>query len=234
MVLEIDQMSIPIGAIGVDQSGKRSKDGELHIGVDPMNQRYASVGQIEQHPVLVGYARRPDHTTGVLVHDERLAVVDQSVHADPPRLLRCRVGQIGVGHHHLGGTIRPHPLEPRILVAPYVVMTRGGEYVLEFEGAPVGGHKDENIGDVVDETRPVGLRVAAVAVPNSPREKVVPTVMVEQTGVEDRPITGHRTGRNERHITHAAHDRPHNGAMSVAGSTLLFHTLYSSAGERVR
>jgi hypothetical protein len=106
-------------------------------------------------------------------------------------------------------------------------MTRGGEYVLEFEGAPVGGRKDENVGDVVDETRPVGLWVAAVAVPNSPREKVVPVGMVEQTGVEDRPITGHGTGRNERHITHALCDRLDVGTMSVTGSAHLFHTLYS-------
>ena len=73
MVLKIVQMSIPIGAVGVDQSAKRSEDGELHIRMDSMNQRHPSVGQIEQHPVLVGHVRRPDHTTGVLVQDERLA-----------------------------------------------------------------------------------------------------------------------------------------------------------------
>ncbi len=235
MVFKIVQMSIPVGAVSVDQSGKRSKNGELHVGLDPMNQRYASVGQIEQHPVLVGHLRRPDHTARVLVEAESLPVVDQSVQADPPRLIGCRVGKIGVCHHQLDGTVRPHPLEPWVLVAPHAVMTRGGEHPLELEGAPVVGCEDENVGDVIDETSPIGLRVAAIAVPNSPRKEVVPALMVEQSGVEDWPVAGYGTGSDQRQIAHPPRDRLHVGAVFVTVSALLCHfchALYSSAGER--
>ena len=231
MALKIVQMSIPVDAIGIDQSTKRIEDSELHVGMDPMNQCYASVGQIEQHRVLVGHSGGPDHTNRVLVEAEPLPVVDQSVHANPPWLFGCRVGKIGICHHQLGGTVRLHPLESRVLIAPDSMMTRRRKDALELKRAPVVRHEDEEIGDVVDKTRPAELRVGAIALPNSPREDVVAAVMVKQTGVEDRPVAGHGTGCNERHITHAAYDRFDISAMFVAASAILCHSLYSSVGE---
>ena len=67
---------------------------------------------------------------------------------------------------------------------------------------PVGGGEDDDVGDVVDETLP-GAVTGAVAVPHGPNEEVVGAGVMQDTGVEQRPVAEHRSGLDNGPVAQA-------------------------------
>ena len=94
---------------------ERVEHRELHVRVDPVDQRHAPVAKVEDDAVLVGLAGRPDHLTRALLEREPAVGVVEPMHADPPELVGVGRRQIRVGHHVVLGRAGANTVHPRVL-----------------------------------------------------------------------------------------------------------------------
>src|SRR5271157_1643846 len=112
--------------------------------------------------------------------------------ADAPRSLSGR-GHVGVGHYQPSVAAVFYPLHPRVLKVQGSPGTRAGKDVTVLVVVPIGGGEYHDVGDVVDETRTSAV-AGAVVIPHGPNEEVVGTSVMQNTGVEQRPVAEHRAG----------------------------------------
>jgi len=106
--------------------------------------------------------------------------------ADAPRPSRER--HVGVGHHQPPVASVLHPLHPRVLKALRSPGACLGKDVAVLVVVPAGGGEDHDVGDVVEKTRP-GAVTGGCSRPARPgRTGVVGTGVMQDTGVEQRPV----------------------------------------------
>ena len=144
--------------------------GELHIGVDTVDERDSAIGEGEHHGVLVRDSGWPEQPACRLVKLEPFAVPAQLVGADAPRSV-AGLRQAGVGHHQPLAAAVLHPLHSRVLKAQRAPDACAGKDVAVVVAVPVGRGEHHDVGDVVDETR-AGAVTEAVAIAHGPREEV--------------------------------------------------------------
>ena len=168
----------------------------------------AAIGEGEQHGVLVRHAGRPEQPAGLLFELEPVGVPSQAVGADAPRPPAGR-RHVGVGHQKPPVAPVLDPLHPRVLEAQRPAGARLGEDVAVLVVVPVGGGEHDDVGDVVEKTRPCAV-TGAVAVPHGPDEQVVGTGVMQDTGVEQRPVAEHRSGLDDGPVAQAPDRAPWN------------------------
>ncbi len=172
------------------------EDRELHVGVDAMDECNPAVREVEQHGVLVLDTVGTQQSAAVGIEVESLTVVDQQVGADPPRLVG--IGrEIGVGHHDVVTAGIPDDLDPRVLEAVDAMVTGAGEDVGELVRHAIVRPEDRDVGHVVQESRARTV-VEPIRVAHRSREQMEVTVVMEQSGVEDRPVPRQRARRHDR------------------------------------
>jgi hypothetical protein len=116
---------------------------------------------------------------------------------------------VGVGHHQPPVASVLHPLHPRVLKALRSPGACLGKDVAVLVVVPAGGGEDHDVGDVVEKTRP-GAVTGAVAVPHGPDEQVVGTGVMQDTGVEQRPVAEHRAGLDDGPVAQPPDRTPWN------------------------
>ena len=160
-----------------------------------MDESDAVIGEGEDDSVLVRHAGRAEQLAGRLFEIEPLAVPAQAVSADSPRSL-SRGRNVRVGHDEPSAASVLDPLHPWILEVQCAPSARAGKDVAVLVVVPVGGGEDQDVGDVVDKTR-TGAVARAVVVPHGPNEEVVGAGVMQDTGVEQRPIAAHGAGLDD-------------------------------------
>ncbi len=95
-----------------------------------------------------------------------------------------------------------HPLHPGIFEAHPLLGASEEVSVLVLEA--VGRGEDHDVGHVVHESRATVL-AEAVSLANGPHEQVVATFVVDEAGVEERPVARDRTGFHDRPGPQPAH-----------------------------
>ena len=199
VLAERSHVLVPVVIGRVPQVVDVVEDGKLHVGMDAVDQRHAAIGEREDHGVLVVHVAGTEHASARLVELEALAVPSHSMGADPPRTVRR---QPGVRHDEVIPGVVSHPLHAGVFEAE--ALFRDSEHVSELvlEAVDRGEHHD--VGHVV--LKPRATRFAqAVSLAHGPHEQVVATLVVDQAGIEQRPVARERAGFQDRPGRQAAH-----------------------------
>ena len=190
------QVILPVPGRGIHQFIHRIEHSQLHVGMDPVDHGHAPVGEIEEYGVLVGDPGRPHHPPGGAVEPEDFLRIHQSMKADPPRCIRSRGGEVGVGHVP-GASWSAHLLHTGVFVRPHAVIGPACQNTIELVATAVFGAEQEDVGAIVEEpssTRGVG------PVPGSytAGEEMESIIRVNHARIEYRPIAGHGVGTHDR------------------------------------
>ena len=103
---EVGHVCLPVADRRLPEVLERVEDGELHIGIDAVNQRDAAVAEVEDDRVLVRLPRWPDHPARALFEGEAAVGIGEPVNADAPELVRLGWRQVRVGDDELRHRLR--------------------------------------------------------------------------------------------------------------------------------
>ena len=211
MLVQLSHVGAPVAAVGFPEVVQAVEHGQVHVRPHPVDQGNPAGGQIEDNPVLVFHPVGPKQASAVLSDPKPPFVPPEAVRTDPPRPPLGR-RQPGVGQHQLPR----YPLHPGVLVADGSTGARRDQHIGEAVVDPVSRGEHDNIGDVVQE--PVDqawldepFRVHPVAVTDGPGKHVEKAVVVDEPGIEHRPVArgGGRAGHGT--VVYATNRAPSGG-----------------------
>lgn len=218
VTVELGNVLVPVVLPGFPEVVEIVKDGELHVGMDPMDQRDSTVSQVEDDAVFVVYALGAEHASTARVEVEPLTVVVQTMRADPPwHAIDGR--QVRVCHHHVAIITAEQVLHPWILEAVDAVVAGADQDVREVVVDAIDRLEHQYVGDVVEESRS-RAKVASIRVAHRAGEEVEPPVVIHQPGVEHRAVAGNGPGRHDRFVSNAAYRMGDPGRRSLVISRL--------------
>ena len=207
VLIELVEVALPVHLVGAPKVFEIVEHRDLHVRMDAVYQRHATVGQVEDHRVLVGNTFRAENACAAFVDNKPVAVLDKSMRADLPRTPGARMVQAGVRHDEMirtrtiGAPAR-NALDTRILDGKEVVPIARQKHLVESVVAPVVRAEQQHVAHIVEEAS-AASGVALIPVAHATCEKVVPATVMEQPGVEQRPVPGRATGCEQRAVADA-------------------------------
>jgi len=201
--VEVVQVIAPVLGPRVPQVVEIVKHGQLHVGVDAVDERDPLVAQGKDDGVLVLDPGRSEELTSCFIEMEPIAVPTELVGADAPRLASLTRGQVGVGHHNVLVAATLHSLHAGIFEAVDISGTDPVQDVAKLVRPAVDRGEDQNVRDVVEESGS-GFAVSPIALANSSRKEVEHPFVVEQPCVEHRPVARHGIGFNDGPVVEAS------------------------------
>jgi hypothetical protein len=198
-------MRVPVARARLPQVVEIVEHGKLHVRLDPVDQGHLAAGEGEDHRVLVGHSVSSEQAARRCVETEASPFPSEDVTADPPRLPTVRGGQVRVGHHQLRVPMARHPLHAGVLEGVGAITATGCQQVREVVDAAVRRGEDQDVRHVVDKARVRSVPLS-VAVSHPSGEQVKHAFVPQDTGIEHRPVAGHRVSIHDRLVAQAADD----------------------------
>ncbi len=198
VLLEFREVAVPVVGTRIPEMFEVIEDGDLHVRVYPVQERNAPVVEVPQDGILVLNSIGSKQGSGVGVEMEALTVMDQPVCTNPPRLAIIR-RQVRVRHHVMIAATTVDHLNTWVLETINTEIARTSEQIRKLVLQAVTRREHRDVRHVVDEPRP-RTGVGPIRVANGAGEEMELPIVMQQTGVEDRPVARNRARRHDRFV----------------------------------